>query len=149
MKALSETDVQQAIKHCFDESIEFQQKFLKALELPVQWQTERLRLESALQSVTTKNGETDIDTLWLSDSGERYGILCEVKLKAQFTPQQGQRYQQRIDNFIKDGRVNAAISVLIAHSSYLKALTQRRVFLTVKYCSTVFCMGSMLRRMIN
>jgi hypothetical protein len=70
--------------------------------------------------VVNPTGETDVDTRWVADDGTRYGILCEVKLAAQFMPKQGERYQLRAADMARGGQTRAALAVLIAHSSYLR-----------------------------
>src|SRR4051794_9352584 len=107
---LGEADVQRAIVKCLEESPGFRQAFLNSLQLPDSWQSAQVRFESAKQSVHTPNGETDVETNWLSVDGNRLAILCEVKLAAQFMPKQGERYCERSAALVREHKAERAIS---------------------------------------
>ncbi len=94
------------------------------MTLPAEWKYAGFHLDQANRSVNTDNGETDVDTKWTSEDGKSYTILCEVKLDAQFMDKQGQRYRERAETLVRSNKVTDAVTVLIAHSTYLRAANQ-------------------------
>lgn len=72
----------------------------------------------AWHSVSTPNGESDIEVEWQLVSGARLVILIEDKLGAAFQPDQGLRYQERAENYVSSGRAMRSRTVLAAPSAY-------------------------------
>lgn len=129
MTPLSETDVQRAFAACLNASPSFRHGFLTALNLPPTWDIPTLIFKSARQSIHTFNGETDVQADWQSLTSNPHSVLCEFKLDAGFMPRQGERYRERAEQMVKSGIANEVVTVLVAHSSYLKGLnTEARFF---------------------
>lgn len=72
----------------------------------------------AWHSVSTPNGESDLEAEWQFDDGTRLTLLIEDKLGAAFQPDQGQRYIERAAGYCASGRARQSRVVLIAPAAY-------------------------------
>lgn len=76
------------------------------------------RLESALRSVTSANGESDLEVIVEGANGSRFCLLIENKVNASFQPNQAARYRHRGETYVRQGKVDAFQTVLVAPRSY-------------------------------
>jgi len=72
----------------------------------------------AFHSVTTPNGESDIEAEWQLTDGGRLVVLLEDKVGAAFQPEQGTRYRERAANYVASGRASRTRIVLVAPAAY-------------------------------
>lgn len=72
----------------------------------------------AWHSVTTPNGESDIEAEWRLPGGGRLVVLVEDKIGAAFQPEQGARYRERAANYVTSGRASQTRTVLVAPAAY-------------------------------
>ena len=75
------------------------------------------RLVSAARSVTTSNGESDLE-LTISDEHRITKILIENKVDAILQPRQDERYFERASDYLKAGVCHAVVTVLVAPQEY-------------------------------
>ena len=71
-------------------------------------------------STNTPTGESDVEIWFLDKSGEKHCVLVEHKITAPTQPQQSERYIQRGNDYIKQGRCVGFRTVLIAPQAYLE-----------------------------
>lgn len=72
----------------------------------------------AWHSVSTPNGESDLEAEWKRPDGTRFAMLIEDKLGAAFQPDQGLRYIERAAGYRMSGRATHTRVVLIAPAAY-------------------------------
>jgi hypothetical protein len=73
---------------------------------------------SASAKSNAKWGETDI-LAFFSDGVETVAVLIEDKIAAEFTERQAERYRERADDLVKNGKAQRYVTVLVAPSVYL------------------------------
>ncbi len=93
--------------------------FLKKLGFSPDWQ-----LQTATHSATTATGETDIE-LRLASSREKVILLLENKIDAGFQPRQAERYRERADGYVAQGRCSRSATVLLAPRAYFSGEGER------------------------
>ena len=71
-------------------------------------------------STNTPTGESDVEIWFLDKSGEKHCVLVEHKITAPNQPQQSERYIQRGNNYLEQGRCVEFRTVLIAPQAYLE-----------------------------
>lgn len=87
--------------------------FLSLVELPI-----ALDLLEVAHSVSTSNGESDLELTYTSSAG-RHKILVENKVDAQFQPKQAERYRERAETYLKAGACDVVTTVLLAPAAYI------------------------------
>jgi hypothetical protein len=75
----------------------------------------------AKRSVTQSNGESDLELAVLRPDGHLVKILIENKIDANFQPRQAERYQERADDYVRNGQVTEAVTMLVAPRRYFGA----------------------------
>lgn len=75
-------------------------------------------LLDANRSVTSSNGESDLEIIVETSDKRRILILIENKVGANFQPKQSERYQKRGESYIKQSRADAFYTVLVAPRAY-------------------------------
>ncbi|MEQ8959696.1 MAG: PD-(D/E)XK nuclease family protein, partial [Coleofasciculus sp. C2-GNP5-27] len=63
-------------------------------------------------------GESDLEILYEENDGDTLVLLVENKVNAGFQPKQYERYKQRGENYIKHGKANRCMTLLIAPRVY-------------------------------
>jgi hypothetical protein len=77
------------------------------------------KLEGAWHSVIGVDGrESDIEATWLTADGRRAILLIEDKIDAQCQPDQAVAYGRRAGDYVREGSVHMAATVLIAPAGY-------------------------------
>ena len=76
------------------------------------------KLISVAHSVSTANGETDIE-LRLESSGKVKFILVENKISAPLQPRQADRYRERAKRYKDNEQCSESLSVLVAPAKYI------------------------------
>ena len=85
-------------------------------------------LVSIRRSVTTSNGESDLELAVAGRDGGIYYFLIENKVASSFQPRQAQRYRERGLRYVREGECVGFTTVLIAPRSYFGRNPQRLGF---------------------
>jgi len=70
-----------------------------------------------------ENRESDLEVFFKLKNGNKFAILIEDKIDAQFSGDQDKRYRRRIEEGVQSGLWTKAITCLIAPDSYLSGTT--------------------------
>lgn len=81
------------------------------------------RVVSACRSVTTANGESDLEVGFEGLAGRRNRLLIENKVGASLQPRQIERYQERARRYVSEGRCEECHLVIVAPSAYFGLAT--------------------------
>ncbi len=81
------------------------------------------RVVSACRSVTTANGESDLEVGFEDLAGRRNRVLIENKVGASLQPQQLERYQERARRYVNEDRCQECYLVIVAPSAYFGPAT--------------------------
>ena len=76
-----------------------------------------VQLLSAAFSVSTSTGESDLE-LYVKAGNKAVGILVEDKLDAILQPRQADRYRERAENYIANGKCSECVTVIVAPHQY-------------------------------
>lgn len=79
---------------------------------------DRSNLLEVARSVTTSNGESDLELTLESLDGIQK-VLIENKVDAQFQPKQAERYRERAEVYMSTGACKSALTVLVAPEAYV------------------------------
>ena len=89
----------------------------------LRWFTTQLKISGPVQllsaafSVSTSTGESDLE-LYVKSGNKSVGILVEDKLDAILQPHQADRYRERAENYIANGKCSKCITVIVAPRKY-------------------------------
>ncbi len=75
-------------------------------------------IDSVAHSVTTSDGETDIEII-IWDNNEKIAFIIENKINAVAQPNQARRYEIRAEKAVKEGRYSKYYIFIIAPQKYL------------------------------
>jgi len=84
-------------------------------------------LISAACTVSTPNGESDLE-ITVQCGGKVHKILIEDKIGAPLQPAQAERYGQRAEAYVGEGKCSAVQTVIVAPSSYFGEAADRLGF---------------------
>jgi hypothetical protein len=84
----------------------------------------KCRLLDAARSVTSANGESDLEVMVESQDGERILLLVENKVNAGFQPNQASRYRERGQAYVQNGKADSFFTVLVAPERYFPGDTK-------------------------
>lgn len=82
------------------------------------------RLLNAARSVTSANGESDLEVVVESQDGKRILLLVENKVNAGFQPNQAIRYRERGQAYVQNGKADSFFTVLVAPQRYFPGDTK-------------------------
>lgn len=122
LSGVTERDVDLMILEELIASQEFRDRFTERIRIGT-----ALSVTSAARSVTTSNGESDIEVSF-TDGHRTTHVLIENKVDAPLQPSQGERYQARGEMYVEQGEHEVVISVLTAPSRYLSSKRQVQGF---------------------
>jgi hypothetical protein len=77
----------------------------------------RVELVTVDRSVTSSNGESDVE-LTVSTDGGTVKVLIENKVDASFQPKQPERYRDRAASYLLQGTCASAVTVIVAPAVY-------------------------------
>jgi len=114
--SVAERDIDLLVLEELSVNLEFQEWFVSRTFGPQSF----AEFVGAWHSVTDASlGETDLQFLYLSESGQRIAVLIENKISAPPQPEQGARYRLRGEKGISDGYWEEFCTVAIAPARYL------------------------------
>jgi hypothetical protein len=111
---IAERDIDLLILEEFFVSPDFVRWFVGEADLP----NEACRVVTLARSVSSSTGESDIE-LTLKSSEGFYMLLIENKIAAILQPRQAERYRERADCYVREGRCTQCRTVLVAPKGYL------------------------------
>lgn len=113
ISGVSERDTDLLLLEEFVSSLDFCELFLKTVG-----GGDFQQLLDATRSVTSSNGESDLEVIVRTKDNKRILILIENKVNASFQPKQSERYQKRGEAYIRNSRADSFCTVLIAPKTY-------------------------------
>ena len=122
LSGVTERDVDLMILEEIIASQEFRDRFTERIGIGT-----ALSVTSAARSVTTSNGESDLEVSF-TDGHRTTHVLIENKVDAPLQPSQGERYQARAEMYVEQGEHEVVIAVLTAPSRYLSSKRQVQGF---------------------
>jgi hypothetical protein len=117
---IGEVDVQDVLARALAGAASFRDRLLARIGQGDFATDTGARFVRAVRSVHEADGETDVQADWMRDGIGRLRLMVEVKLGAQFMPQQGARYRARAARALAAGRADRATTVLLAPTSYFE-----------------------------
>ncbi len=114
ISGVSERDIDLLILEEFISSRKFQKLFLDLVLL----KDKSLKFIQAQRSVTDSTGESDLEVTFEDKNNNRYILLIENKVNANFQKEQLNRYVKRGENYIKHSKAIAFNTILVAPQSY-------------------------------
>ena len=114
---VSERDIDLLLLEEFMASVEFCAWFVAEAGLK---ELAAATLIEARRSVTSSNGESDLQIEMKLNDGTKHLLLIENKVSASFQPFQAYRYRERGRNYIVQGVASSFSTVLIAPAAYFK-----------------------------
>ncbi len=115
VSGLCERDVDLLLLEEFASSPKFARWFLSQAGIDI---IGDIRVESAMRSVTTSRGESDLE-VFVSHGGGITCLLVENKIHAVFQPRQAERYRERGATHLEGGQCTEFSTILVAPSAYV------------------------------
>lgn len=85
---------------------------------PMRFGRKPVAVEWIARSVTTEDGESDVEVQLMASNGKRHRLLFENKVYAIFQPDQAERYAARARRCVERGESDGATIVLVAPTEY-------------------------------
>ena len=117
-----ERDMDLLFMQKFSQSKSFLNIFLKEIG----YDQEKVTIESISHSVSTPDGESDIEVVFKVDSGKKVALLIENKINAPAMDNQAKRYHKRGEEAQKRGDYQEFHVFIVAPEKYLEGNTEAK-----------------------